>query len=1233
VVLQSDGNIINSGTIAGVGGSSGAVFSGSGGINGISITAAGNIINQDSSALIKGTKYGIALDSTLGSVLVTNYGSIVGVTTYGISDKDNYADTITNAGLISGATVAVKLGGGEDVLSLKQGSTLKGIVSGGSTDTVQFDYTSGTVSNISTEFYQVGRLSNIGNLTLAGTNVLYPTATFLNTGNLNVLTNLEDFGTVNNSGTIDGQVEVGGQFPVYYIPDKTSPVLDNEAGGLIESTGTTAAVGTYKYAGSNPEIVENAGTIENLSSNGVAISFASGLDNTLVVEAGSKIIGLVNGGTTLGATKGSVIELSGGTPNEIATISGIGSMYEGFYGISVASGSDWDIVNSTISNLTNSGTLTLDASDTLTPNVTISDAYDGTLSINEVVPTGADLNFENRNGDIIFSALSDLNGVTISGFEGGDRIDIANLAYDPNGSISLASGNTLVVVEHGVTNTFTLNPSADFSQNQDAFHISSDGFNGTDISETAVPCFLNGTQILTPTGERAIEALRIGDLIVNHQQQTVPIKWIGRRSYTAPLPENPDIIPVLIKANAIANQVPDKDLYLSPLHAILIDHFLVPAGALINDKSILTAPAKGDITYFHIETENHDVIIAHHMPAETFIDEKSRRMFDNSEEYTRLYPGHMKANNFLAAPRLEYGGDLERIRRQIALRAGVVLDHAQTEEVVGYLESADRTHIKGWAYAPSHPNVPLTLDIFNRNALIGRTVANIMRQDVKFSGFHNGRCGFEVTLPGPLPALQRHEISVRPSGSKTDLVGGPIVLDPGIAEHLIHTGGLQAIIDAAVKGAASEQQATMIGSILESAGKQIQAKYLSKKARKKTTSKRNSGHKPTVLFLDEVWPTITLDAGSNAIMSHITAFQSLGYEVAFCATSGTPQNNDSQNGYIALKERGIACFGHDGLSAEDTIRNFAASSVDVVYLHRLATASAYAGLVKSLAPDAYLIYALADLHHLRLERQATVLDRPDILHKAKAVKVTELWAMRLADCVITHSGFEAEYLRSINAYINVHVLPWHTDVRGSHDTKQERNGIAFIGGAGHAPNADAVMYLEQSIMPIVWATDPTIKCYIIGAGWAGPNFTKMDQRMIAVGHQSDLKPMLDAVRLTVAPMRFGAGLKGKVLDSLALSCPCVMSPIAAEGLDLGPHLQDIVGDSASSMAGLILKVYGDPKYQANLALAGKALVTTAFSEKIIRDTLKRILGLNTARVMDLAATTVFDRTSDAHILQ
>ena len=199
-----------------------------------------------------------------------------------------------------------------------------------------------------------------------------------------------------------------------------------------------------------------------------------------------------------------------------------------------------------------------------------------------------------------------------------------------------------------------------------------------------VPCYLRGTGIATAEGDVAVENLRIGDLLRTKDGALKPVKFIGTQSFEAEfVAVTPSQRPVLIRKDAIGDGLPARDLYVSPLHCLYIDDVLVPAVALINGVSILRADAPNGVEYFHIELDAHEVILAEGLPAESFIDDQSRAVFDNAFEYEMLYGEGERISP--VAPRIEEGYSVDAMRRRIAARAGVEFAAVTPVSTIGHV--------------------------------------------------------------------------------------------------------------------------------------------------------------------------------------------------------------------------------------------------------------------------------------------------------------------------------------------------------------------------------------------------------------------------------------------------------------------------------------------------------------------------------------------------------------------
>jgi hypothetical protein len=152
-------------------------------------------------------------------------------------------------------------------------------------------------------------------------------------------------------------------------------------------------------------------------------------------------------------------------------------------------------------------------------------------------------------------------------------------------------------------------------------------------------CFLAGTAIRTASGDVAVEALAIGDPITLSDGRTAPVRWLGVHTVSMAFADRLRFLPIRVKAHALGDNLPARDLLLSSDHALLVDGVLIQAGALVNGISIVRehqVPAV--FNYYHVEVAEHALLLAENVPAETFVDNVDRMAFDNWAEYEALYP-------------------------------------------------------------------------------------------------------------------------------------------------------------------------------------------------------------------------------------------------------------------------------------------------------------------------------------------------------------------------------------------------------------------------------------------------------------------------------------------------------------------------------------------------------------------------------------------------------------------
>lgn len=189
--------------------------------------------------------------------------------------------------------------------------------------------------------------------------------------------------------------------------------------------------------------------------------------------------------------------------------------------------------------------------------------------------------------------------------------------------------------------------------------------NSGGVLEVTFACYCVGTLIRTPGGDVAVETLAAGDLVTTASGAARPVRWVGHRTVDGRFVRgNRAILPVCIRAGALADGVPARDLWLSPEHALFLDGALVPARELINGMTIVQAQHVDRVEYFHIELDSHDILLAEGTQAESYAEDGNLAMFHNASDRPPT-----AAPSQYCAPRLSAGYALEAIRRRINQRA------------------------------------------------------------------------------------------------------------------------------------------------------------------------------------------------------------------------------------------------------------------------------------------------------------------------------------------------------------------------------------------------------------------------------------------------------------------------------------------------------------------------------------------------------------------------------------
>jgi hypothetical protein len=283
----------------------------------------------------------------------------------------------------------------------------------------------------------------------------------------------------------------------------------------------------------------------------------------------------------------------------------------------------------------------------------------------------ADVAFDMNFGELLLDSGTSFNG-TVSGFGDNDTIVLSGIL---NAAHAALSGNILNLTDTlgGLVDAITVDTSSLNYQNA-VFQVTENaGQTQTTLKVSGVQpvaCFAAGTRIKTESGAAAVESLKAGDIVFAHFAGTAPIVWIGQRHIDCRRHPEPSMIwPVRVSAHAFAPRMPDRDVVLSPDHAVFIDDVLIPIKQLINGVTVVQERADA-VTYYHVELGEHDVLLADGLPAESYLETGSRADFDNADGVIALHPefGMRRWEAFGCAPLVVTGPKLDAVVARLRAR-------------------------------------------------------------------------------------------------------------------------------------------------------------------------------------------------------------------------------------------------------------------------------------------------------------------------------------------------------------------------------------------------------------------------------------------------------------------------------------------------------------------------------------------------------------------------------------
>ncbi|HVQ76664.1 MAG TPA: glycosyltransferase [Candidatus Binatia bacterium] len=343
-----------------------------------------------------------------------------------------------------------------------------------------------------------------------------------------------------------------------------------------------------------------------------------------------------------------------------------------------------------------------------------------------------------------------------------------------------------------------------------------------------------------------------------------------------------------------------------------------------------------------------------------------------------------------------------------------------------------------------------------------------------------------------------------------------------------------------------------------------------------------------ILYIDHQVPRPDEDAGSLRASGMLRILRMLGYKVALSAEDDSPRRHHLQR----LAELDIEVIPLPQLAERlggESLRP------DLVIVARTNVAVAVMPILRAHVPGVPVVFDTVDLHHRRAAREAALQREAGASLRALAVKAEELAIARLSDLVWVVSEVERQALLAEDPGLRISVLSMIHEIPTRSAGYAERDGLGFVGGFRHAPNVDAVRFLVQDVFPRVRAARPDVSLAIVGADMPARIRALESPGIAMMGHVADLDPLLARWRVFVAPLRYGAGVKGKITQALSLGLPTVTTSQGAEGMGLR-HGEDIlIADTPAAFAATVLTLYESPQQWERLSRGGRTSIEERFS--------------------------------------
>ncbi len=416
---------------------------------------------------------------------------------------------------------------------------------------------------------------------------------------------------------------------------------------------------------------------------------------------------------------------------------------------------------------------------------------------------------------------------------------------------------------------------------------------------------------------------------------------------------------------------------------------------------------------------------------------------------------------------------------------------------------------------------------------------------------------------------------------------------------VVHYEGISA--GTSTQSGMKQYQEINTAAFVEKWSRELSRRYANDPAHAFLARDLNRGRR--ILVVDHYVPTYDKDAGSFFMLSLLRSLRSLGYRVVFW-----PENLHRSEPYTTeLQQMGIeVIYGRSRYA--DYLEKFG-RFFDAAILTRNHIAIKFIDDTRRYIPK--IVYHDPDFEYVREKRRRELEggNGTDL----EAIRERELYLFRQSDVITTVNEDEAKLIQA--EVPDKKVLAVHHPIdRITNMTTpfENRDGLLFVGST-HPPNTDAVLFYAREIMPLLQRKAPGMPFYAVGGN---PDRKVVDlgsDTFVVTGFVKDLLPYFEKCKVFVAPLRYGAGVKGKVIEAMSFGLPVVTTSVGAEGLGVtnGEHL--LIADEKEKLAELITALHADGELWSRLSAESRQYVNRHYSQEAFTEKIRQALALALGR--------------------